>query len=61
MNGNPNGNPNVRDLRLRVLSDDWYVLRKATFELRRRDGAWSRQSREAYYRGDGATIFLLRP
>jgi hypothetical protein len=31
----------------KVLSDDWYVLRKVTFDYRRRDGRWQRQSREA--------------
>jgi nudix-type nucleoside diphosphatase (YffH/AdpP family) len=41
-----------------VLADDWYVLRKATFDYRRADGSWSRQSREAYDRGNGAAILL---
>ncbi|WP_250455237.1 NUDIX domain-containing protein [Caballeronia sp. ATUFL_M2_KS44] len=44
-----------------VLSDDWYVLRKVIFDFRRRDGAWQRQSREAYDRGNGATILLHDP
>jgi hypothetical protein len=26
------GNPRVRSVETRVLSDDWYVLRKATFD-----------------------------
>jgi nudix-type nucleoside diphosphatase (YffH/AdpP family) len=34
------------------------VLRKATFDFRHSDGSWSRQSREAYDRGNGATILL---
>jgi nudix-type nucleoside diphosphatase (YffH/AdpP family) len=41
-----------------VLADDWYVLRKATFDYRGRDGSWTRQSREAYDRGNGAAILL---
>jgi len=41
-----------------VLSDNWYVLRKVTFRLRKRDGSWEVQSREAYDRGNGATILL---
>ena len=41
-----------------VLSDNWYVLRKATFDYQRADGTWSRQEREAYDRGNGATILL---
>ncbi len=51
----------VRILAIEVLSDDWYTLRKATFDLRRRDGTWQRQSREAYDRGNGATILLYDP
>jgi nudix-type nucleoside diphosphatase (YffH/AdpP family) len=54
----PSGNPRVRPVGVEVLSDDWYVLRKATFDFRHRDGRWSRQSREAYDRGNGATILL---
>lgn len=44
----------IRDIR--VLSDDWYVLRKATFDWRRADGSWQTVSREAYDRGNGATL-----
>jgi len=29
-----------------------------TFDFQRRDGAWQRQSRETYDRGNGATILL---
>jgi len=42
-----------------TLSDDWYVLKKTTFDFRRRDGVWQRQSRETYDRGNGATILLF--
>ncbi len=55
------GNPDVRLVETRVLSDDWYVLRKTTFDFRDRRGSWSRQSREAYDRGNGATILLYDP
>lgn len=41
-----------------VLSDNWYTLRKYTFDYQRTDGSWERQSREAYDRGNGATILL---
>lgn len=57
----PSGNPRVRPVDVEVLSDNWYVLRKATFDLQHRDGTWSRQSREAYDRGNGATILLADP
>ena len=48
----------IRNLKIDVLSDNWYVLRKATFDFRRRDGTWQTQSREAYDRGNGAAILL---
>ena len=41
-----------------TLSDDWYVLKKYTFDFLRRDGNWQRQTREAYDRGNGATVLL---
>ncbi len=41
-----------------LLSDNWYTLKKYTFELLRRDGRWQEQSREAYDRGNGAVILL---
>lgn len=54
----PSGNPRVRMKGLEVLSDSWYVLRRATFEYRSRNGDWSTRQREAYDRGNGATILL---
>lgn len=51
-------NDHVRHLDAELLSDNWYILKKYTFELRRRDGSWQPQSREAYDRGHGATILL---
>lgn len=54
----PSTREDVRIIDVQVLSDDWYVLKKNTFDLRRRDGQWQRQSRETYDRGNGATILL---
>ena len=48
----------VRIQKVETLSDDWYVLKKTTFDFLRRDGTWQRQSRETYDRGNGATILL---
>ncbi len=48
----------IRMVDVQVLSNDWYLLKKNTFDLRRRDGQWQRQSRETYDRGNGATILL---
>src|SRR5688500_4859828 len=50
--------PRVRIQSVEVLSDDWYVLKKTTFDYQRRDGTWQRQSRETYDRGNGATVLL---
>jgi len=49
----------VRIIDTTVLSNDWYVLKKTTFDFQRRDGVWQRQSRETYDRGNGATILLF--
>ncbi|TQU55727.1 GDP-mannose pyrophosphatase, partial [Xanthomonas perforans] len=32
------GNPQVRIRSIDVLSDNWYVLRKVTFDFQRKDG-----------------------
>ena len=50
--------PEVRIISVRTLSDDWYVLKKTAFAIRRRDGSWQDQSRETYDRGNGATLLL---
>jgi nudix-type nucleoside diphosphatase (YffH/AdpP family) len=49
----------VRIIEERLLSDDWYILKKTTFEYRCRDGRWERQSRETYDRGNGAVLLLF--
>jgi GDP-mannose pyrophosphatase NudK len=51
-------NENVKILKDEVLSNNWYTLRKLTFQYRLKDGSWVRQIREAYDRGNGATILL---
>jgi GDP-mannose pyrophosphatase NudK len=51
-------NEKIRNLQTTVLSDNWYVLRKVTYEFLGRDGRWQQHSREAYDRGNGATILL---
>jgi nudix-type nucleoside diphosphatase (YffH/AdpP family) len=51
----------VRIVDVQVLSDDWYVLKKTTFDYLRADGSWQRQSRETYDRGNGATLLLYDP
>ncbi|MBX2898348.1 MAG: GDP-mannose pyrophosphatase NudK [Cyclobacteriaceae bacterium] len=51
-------NDRVRILKKEVLSNNWYTLNKVTFEYRSSKGEWTKQSREAYDRGNGATILL---
>ena len=50
--------PKIRHMREQLLSDNWYTLKKYTFEQQRADGSWQEQSREAYDRGNGAVILL---
>lgn len=51
-------NERVKILNTEVLSDNWYTLRKVTFNYQLKNGSWQQQSREAYDRGNGATILL---
>jgi GDP-mannose pyrophosphatase NudK len=51
-------NERVKILNTEVLSDNWYILRKVTFNYQLKNGSWQQQSREAYDRGNGATILL---
>jgi nudix-type nucleoside diphosphatase (YffH/AdpP family) len=54
-------NDSIRNLHVETLSDNWYTLRRATFEQRERDGTWATTQREAYDRGNGATALLHDP
>ena len=51
-------NSKINILKTEVLSDNWYTLRKITYNYFKKDGNWETQSREAYDRGNGATILL---
>lgn len=51
-------NQRIRIKKTETLSDDWYVLKKTTFDYQRNNGKWQTQSRETYDRGNGATILL---
>ena len=51
-------NSKIDILTTEVLSDNWYTLRKITYNYLKKDGNWETQSREAYDRGNGATILL---
>ena len=51
-------NEKVNLLKTEILSNNWYTLKKVTYEYLKKDGSWQTQSREAYDRGNGATILL---
>jgi nudix-type nucleoside diphosphatase (YffH/AdpP family) len=49
----------VRLRELKPLSDNHYVLRRASFDYQRRDGVWQHQVRESYDIGDAAVVLPL--
>ena len=51
-------NPDVIVRNVELTSQGWHVLRRTTYDYRRRDGSWTTESRETYDRGNGATILL---
>lgn len=51
-------NERVKIQKREILSDNWYVLNKVTYDYQKNNGAWESQVREAYDRGNGATILL---
>ncbi|NLR58707.1 GDP-mannose pyrophosphatase NudK [Chitinophaga polysaccharea] len=48
----------INILETAILSDNWYTLKKITYEIKGSDGVMVKQEREAYDRGNGATILL---
>ena len=49
---------NIKILKSEILSDNWYILKKITYSYSKKDGSVQTQTREAYDRGNGATILL---
>ncbi|WP_139423426.1 GDP-mannose pyrophosphatase NudK [Chryseobacterium mulctrae] len=49
---------NVSIEKTEILSDNWYTLKKVTFNIKKENGNTETQSREAYDRGNGAVILL---
>ncbi|MBD2753289.1 GDP-mannose pyrophosphatase NudK [Spirosoma validum] len=54
-------NERVQITEEKLLSDNWYVLKRFTFNYLGKNGQWTTQQREAYDRGNGATILLHNP
>lgn len=48
----------VKNIKKVLLSDNWYTLNNIIFDYKMKDGAWVEQAREAYDRGNGATVLL---
>ncbi|MEM8525639.1 MAG: GDP-mannose pyrophosphatase NudK [Bacteroidota bacterium] len=51
-------NNKIKNLTSKVLSDNWYVLKKYSYDFQVSSGEWVNQEREAYDRGNGAVILL---
>lgn len=51
-------NDRIKIKETKILSNNWYTLKKITFDYLNKKGEWIQQSREAYDRGNGAVILL---
>jgi nudix-type nucleoside diphosphatase (YffH/AdpP family) len=51
-------NPKIKIQKTELLSDNWYILNKVTFDYQKKDNSWITQKREVYDRGNGAAILL---
>jgi len=51
-------NEKVKNIKKVLLSNNWYTLNKIIFDYRMENGEWVEQAREAYDRGNGATVLL---
>ncbi|MCF8322528.1 MAG: GDP-mannose pyrophosphatase NudK [Flavobacterium sp.] len=51
-------NPKIEILKTELLSDNWYLLNKVTFNYHKEDQTVETQIREVYDRGNGAGILL---
>ena len=48
----------LKNIKSTLLSDNYYILNRVTFDYLMKSGAWVNQMREVYDRGDGAGILL---
>ncbi|WP_369618655.1 NUDIX domain-containing protein [Flavobacterium sp. CFS9] len=51
-------NPKIKVTETQLLSDNWYLLNKVTFDYEMKDGKIESHIREVYDRGNGAAILL---
>ncbi len=52
-------NPKVKNIHTEILSNNWYTLKKVSFDYLKSNGEWQPQTREAYDRGNGAAVLLF--
>ena len=52
------GDKQIKNIKKTLLSDNYYILNKVTFDYLMASGEWVNQMREVYDRGDGAGILL---
>ncbi len=51
-------NEKIKIKETKILSNNWYLLRKITFDYLNKKEEWIEQNREAYDRGNGAVVLL---
>ena len=51
-------NEKIKNLTTEILSNNWYTLKKVSYDFLKSNGTWQPQTREAYDRGNGAAILL---
>jgi GDP-mannose pyrophosphatase NudK len=51
-------NDKIKNLSTETLSNNWYTLKKVSYDYLKSNGTWQTQTREAYDRGNGAGILL---
>ena len=49
---------NIKITKTELLSNNWYILNKITYEYQNKKGNWETHIRECYDRGNGAVILL---
>ena len=52
------GGKQIKNIEKKLLSDNYYILNRVTFDYLMPNGQWVNQMREVYDRGDGAGILL---
>jgi nudix-type nucleoside diphosphatase (YffH/AdpP family) len=51
-------NPTIKIQQTELLSDNWYILNKVTYDYKKEDNSLETHIREVYDRGNGAAILL---